>query len=1800
MSTIAAYAVESDVSKELKKGNFKLYHQKTPPTNNVVLLEIHEDDTDEVKRIKRLVNEMRLELGNSTDLIKIEPETALFNILYTKKEVDQLVISSQGGFNLPMFLHTVLINGAKMIKLRGAQEQDTGLYTDLFSTTADNFEYVYKVFNEYADQFAKLDAGMNTFNNEMESLTNRVDELEDDVSKIVSCTCDKEWMKFMKKNFSEGLFDDEIRVNGEIDFQGNHIAGVSEIKSVDGTLYINSTTIDTGSGRIKAVNIPPDLTFRRNGILSDINMSYINAAGQIVNYNSYGKWMQPCDTEVFGSIDVDNRLRINTLNDEKTEITSTIDVGAFLEDLDYRVSEIESSGGGGGVITYIPGNAIDITHDQKINVLYDNETIGIKDNKLYAIGGGSGGEFWKLNPTRMQTLPEHKTLETYDFIMNSHNVNVRNIDADTIFVYFPNLTVDLSYDRAQFIEIKSINPDRTWYLTTKNGFMEYPMIINSKTFQEETVLKNNINEIGMLWKKQIQTKETTKNGLIATIPLFFTVYFETDFRYYDEEFWSGLPEKPLTIKIKEYNSSKEIYRTSTFLITTVFDLDTTITGSIDGSNEKIYMNCSGDPAFSKYVIYYLSGPDFSNTFSSTWTFIEYIDEITVDVLIDKIHKNEITFEYTPDRDKIINNEPVSITSTELIDNQTIIKAPNSFDYHKYGGVKDYEIRLDKIITDTKSVSGFSKITFKDFEIGGDYEGIVFTIYFGTNRFMMNNELSMKPISCYYENGKYYTDKFLKKDGFWTCEKIEVDTLCFLWDAMASLSLFEAYNIGEITIKYIPRQCILSTNNDVICNEIVAENALELYKSATPNFYNPRIIEDVVDESSKQKYYVIDFGYEEKSEEFKNLPEGFRFRFKDLVFHYDYECIKKNNAWTYTYGNLHCKASSDRFRTSDLNYSILRASNYHYLPRGPCIINNESNKIALTCLVQKILGHKDVSSMEAMWKTLWNDSRAKITKPNGFGIKRDKAITTDQEEGFRQYVFIDLDFSDLDTGFHKGSTYEIIFEIEPYIKLYFSYTCTSVASEIVESIISDFTPERDSYEVLPFEFHETVNFEHEKYGNRLRFYALPNFLVWNTEINYSTGTNSFRFLYDKDYLEVEPRPESCSALMTNKNIITDGIVVAQNLETHLHSLNQVANAGEELTTHVAYTDNILAEVISNLANINDFIRLTIITDFICLGITGLCSITKMGAAFMKGGMESALRFTEYPLIRETIRDGRTYNRIGHEAIEMEMEGTEIIMRSPSILEESAVITRNVERDISETATNINRVARENISESAVSINRDIRESMILDVGDATTIRSPNLLVEGERATMNIDELAISLGLEDSMMIDLSEASSYGFSSGSSFLGWCKKIGENIKNNFGIVFDARHFASLSSKVSDVFWAMIGMEKGITWALQLGTKIKNCITFEIMNDDKLHAEFLVDRFTWSVVDAAGIYTPHDIVGIAKYNEMSGWNDEKLITAQALLENYYSKTDIDNMLDSNTNSVQAHRHDEYVSEYTTVSFTESDINDDLWWESGISYAYNEETDEEVEAYCFRFRLANSDKIYNIPLGKIKFIFEDDTFLECDLVYGRYEFGEFPRYIHQEVEIVNGFLKYHYISYYNLLDAPKVIRIEYIGDLVFEPYATVSHTHKEYAKTKELESYVRNSYLTKNYMTREEILALDIDSLTNSRLSLKFANDFDLLFENLYMEGHFVISTGNGQTKAIFSNQHRELVIKIEDVYDGNRQILHTDGNKLIIDTPLYVKNNDAEIDLLEKITELENTISQQQTLINQLISRIEALENK
>ena len=252
MSGIALYSCESEKSKELKKGDFRIYNVKTPPTN-IVLEDIHDTDSDEVKQIKQIINELRTKLGNSTDLIKIEPETALFNILYTKNEIDQLMISQGSGFNLPLFLHSVLITGATLIKTSDGTSQTAEKYTELFNVAADNFEHIYKTFKDYDYRMTVLEDSCDTLINEVGSLTERTDDLEDTVSKINSCECDKEWMRFMKNNFEPGLFDDEIKVNGTIDMAGNTIERIGNIKIPEGgVLTIDGSKLHLSSGTVEA------------------------------------------------------------------------------------------------------------------------------------------------------------------------------------------------------------------------------------------------------------------------------------------------------------------------------------------------------------------------------------------------------------------------------------------------------------------------------------------------------------------------------------------------------------------------------------------------------------------------------------------------------------------------------------------------------------------------------------------------------------------------------------------------------------------------------------------------------------------------------------------------------------------------------------------------------------------------------------------------------------------------------------------------------------------------------------------------------------------------------------------------------------------------------------------------------------------------------------------------------------------------------------------------------------------------------------------------------------------------------------------------------------------------------------------------------------------------------------------------------------------------------------------------------------------------------------------------------------
>ena len=121
--------------------------------------------------------------------------------------------------------------------------------------------------------------------------------------------------------------------------------------------------------------------------------------------------------------------------------------------------------------------------------------------------------------------------------------------------------------------------------------------------------------------------------------------------------------------------------------------------------------------------------------------------------------------------------------------------------------------------------------------------------------------------------------------------------------------------------------------------------------------------------------------------------------------------------------------------------------------------------------------------------------------------------------------------------------------------------------------------------------KTLTFEKNQ---GLKFYADPDHLEEVSEEvreQWDMKSNLFSFLYKTGRFKIYPLPENTTALYTDKNIITDKIIVGRNIESFLYSLNEVGNQVVDalidisnLTTAVRELDekvNTLAESVKSL-------------------------------------------------------------------------------------------------------------------------------------------------------------------------------------------------------------------------------------------------------------------------------------------------------------------------------------------------------------------------------------------------------------------------------------------------------------------------------------------------------------------------------------------------------------------------------------------------------------------------------------------
>ena len=361
-----------------------------------------------------------------------------------------------------------------------------------------------------------------------------------------------------------------------------------------------------------------------------------------------------------------------------------------------------------------------------------------------------------------------------------------------------------------------------------------------------------------------------------------------------------------------------------------------------------------------------------------------------------------------------------------------------------------------------------------------------------------------------------------------------------------------------------------------------------------------------------------------------------------------------------------------------------------------------------------------------------------------------------------------------------------------------------------------------------------------------------------------------------------------------------------------------------------------------------------------------------------------------------------------------------------------------------------------------------------------------------------------------------------------------------------------------------------------------------------------------------------------------MSGWNDEKLITGQALLENYYSKNEIDAKLSSNGNTGEGVNSDVYATkslldERTLVEKVNVIDPSEFQFEFTYDlYSYN---------VISNYSLLNSTVETSCNISGVK-------------ITTVVEIGDTENDIKATGD---------YIEEVKYVDSTRCLTLKHFGT----PPRSNAEARVIESKTKiPINEYCENSYVSlTDYQTRGldkitydsysghtiNMLKLNglvlgdsyefVMSINKSEPTITLFKPLNILGsvnikQNVNVSGTLTVSNIDVSAKITeldnYINEHGVGLLSTEPGYGLSVASLNINSiltfnlnsawivpyNNGDTDHGLNFYMSDIkitsgklivnDIDINAKITELENTIAQQQTIINQLISRIEALEQQ
>lgn len=394
----------------------------------------------------------------------------------------------------------------------------------------------------------------------------------------------------------------------------------------------------------------------------------------------------------------------------------------------------------------------------------------------------------------------------------------------------------------------------------------------------------------------------------------------------------------------------------------------------------------------------------------------------------------------------------------------------------------------------------------------------------------NNQVIGTVYTTLNENGTFHNPDINKLQGldnysvsYYTSDKPGIK--------ISDFNPFDMYTLGELRIEWMPKPTTLTSPAKVVCDIIDAKNALQLYETPIPVFFRP------VNYGEDDTYWWMTWGYKNDSSEFSKLLEGQPFRFTETSFGHNYTLYKNGGSWA---GNNMCTAFPSK-------------TSYHSWTKGSVfslfVSNSEGMKTQL-----RALGIDPGSNTAYALRTY-----AKLYKSNGSlaNISNDWYTNSSQTINGYDKAMCVVD----DKSVKNGETITCKIDINGNISLLTSQAHTS------QSGLVWFTPLVNCLDSISYYSVSSITPQKE-----LKLYMKKGEVFKFTDNNWDGSTNPFVYLNNVDGYNITPDPSSAATLTTPYSIVSNGVMLAENLESHTYKINDIGNDITAINNQISNINN----------------------------------------------------------------------------------------------------------------------------------------------------------------------------------------------------------------------------------------------------------------------------------------------------------------------------------------------------------------------------------------------------------------------------------------------------------------------------------------------------------------------------------------------------------------------------------------------------------------------------------------------------